>query len=169
MTTTTCDRAALGDGTVVEIRPMQADDEDRLVRFHATLSIETTYLRYFSPHPTLRPEEVHRFTHVDHTDREAFVATVDDEIIGVGRFDRLRDRSRAEAAFVVADAWHHRGIGRLLFERLATRAHEVGVSTFTAETLWSNRPMIGLFHNIGLPCTTHADDGVIHVEIALEP
>lgn len=169
MTTTACERATLADGTVVELRPMHADDEERLLRFHSTLSVETTYLRFFSPHPTLRPEEVHRFTHVDHTSREAFVATVDGEIVGVGRFDRLRDPSQAEVAFVVGDAWQGRGIGRMLFERLASRAPELGVTTFVAETMWSNRPMIGLFHHVGRPVTTRAEDGVIHVEIALAP
>ena len=169
MTTTAADRRTLADGTVVDLRPMAPDDEERLLRFHSTLSVETTYLRYFSPHPTLRPEEVHRFTHVDHRNREAFVATVDGEIIGVGRFDRLEDPSRAEVAFVVSDAFHGRGIGRMLFEQLAVRAAEVGVTTFVAETLWSNRPMIGLFHNVGRRVTSRPDDGVIHFDIALEP
>jgi RimJ/RimL family protein N-acetyltransferase len=168
MTATTCDPSTLADETV-ELRPMQADDEERLVGFHATLSRETTYLRYFTQHPTLRPEEVHRFTHVDHSEREAFVATVAGEITGVGRFDRLDDRTSAEVAFVVSDAWQGRGIGRMLFDRLAARATELGIATLVAETLWSNKRMIGLFHSVGRAVTTHAEGGVVHFDITLEP
>src|SRR5688500_17233204 len=88
------------------LRPMQDDDEERLVRFHEHLDEHSQYLRFFTPHPHLSAEEVERFTHVDHDDREALVAVLDDEIIGVGRYDRLGSGSpRAEIAFIVAKAW----------------------------------------------------------------
>ena len=157
----------LGGGQVVELRPMRPDDAERLVRFHGTLSWDTTYLRFFSPHPALSAREVDGFTHVDHVRREALLATLAGEIIGVGRFSTLTDRSVAEVAFVVSDEWHRRGIGRLLFEGLAHRARSVGIRTFTAETLWQNRPMLSLFHHVGRPVTTSSAEGVVHVEIDL--
>jgi GNAT superfamily N-acetyltransferase len=149
------------------LRPMAPADADDLVRFHEGLSIDTTYLRFFSPHPHLSATEVDRFTHVDHLEREAVVATSAGDIIGVGRFDRLADRSVAEVAFAVADGWHRQGVGRALFEHLADRAGELGVSQFHAETLWENRAMLGLFHHVGRPVTTRPDGGVVHVEIDL--
>src|SRR5687768_15754787 len=113
---------------------MRATDGDRLVRFHHTLSSDTTYLRFFSPHTELSAKEVELFTHVDHIGREAIVITSDGEIVAVGRFDRLEDRTRAEVAFAVSDAWQGKGVGRLLFERLEGRAHLIGVTHFVAET-----------------------------------
>ena len=45
----------------------------------------------------LSQRDLHRFTHVDHHDRVALVATLDGEIIGIGRFDRI-DPTSAEVA-----------------------------------------------------------------------
>ena len=47
-----CD-VVLADGGTVHVRPLGPDDADRLVAFHAGLSDETVYLRFFSPKPTL--------------------------------------------------------------------------------------------------------------------
>ena len=91
----------LRDGTEVSVVPMQATDSERLMRFHETLSSETTYSRFFSFHPELSTKELHRFTHVDHDDREAIVGLADDEIIAVARFvaDTLPHNQRMLAVF----------------------------------------------------------------------
>jgi RimJ/RimL family protein N-acetyltransferase len=146
---------------------MEASDGDRLVRFHHTLSTESTYLRFFAVHPELSADELHRFTHVDHKDREAIVATIDDEIVGVARFDRLDGGTDAEVAFVVADRWQGRGLGTLLFESLAARAREVHITRFVADTLPHNTPMLRVFQDAGLPTKTERRDGVIHLVIPL--
>ena len=95
---------------MVYVRPISIRDDERLLRFHATLSPETTRLRFFAVHPHLTLRETTRFTDVDHIDREAWVVLIDDEIIGVGRYERLADPDDAEVAFVVADRWQ--GFGR---------------------------------------------------------
>ena len=157
----------LRDGSSVAVVAMQATDSDRLMRFHGTLSPETTYSRFFLFHPELTAEEVHRFTHVDHRDREALVAVVGDEIVGVARFDRLDDPEEAEVAFVVADSWQGRGIGSLLLERLAAAAVEGGVRRFVAETLAQNRRMLTVFRHAGLPSTERVEQGVVRVTLQL--
>lgn len=159
----------LRDGSVVGVRAMSAADEARLERFHATLSAGTTYLRYFSPHPRLSASELHRFTHVDHRDREAIVALVDDEIVGVARFDRHPKGHEAEVAFVVSDAWQGKGLGTALFRALIGRAVATGVERFVAETLPHNRPMLAVFTHAGLPHQTRFVDGVVAVVIDLPP
>lgn len=159
----------LPDGTAVQLHPMRVDDSGALVRFHHTLSLETTYLRFFSVHPELSAQELHHFTDVDHVDREALVATVDDEIVGVARFDRLERGDDAEVAFVVADSWQGRGVGSALFAELAARARTLGVSRFVADTLPQNRRMLAVFYGAGLPCTTDYAAGVVHVVVDLSP
>lgn len=159
--------ALLRDGTVVGIVAMSPGDAERLVRFHDTLSSETTYRRFFSFHPELSPAELYRFTHVDHREREAVVAVVDGEIVAVARFDRLENPSDAEVAFVVADDWQGRGLGTLLFEHLTRRARDLGVARFVAETLVHNHPMLALFHHAGLPVREHVEAGVAHLTIDL--
>ena len=157
----------LRDGTEVHLHAMRGDDADALLRFHHQLSPETTHLRFFSVHPELSSRELEHFTHVDHWDREAIVATVDHEIVGVARFDRLPGGSEAEAAFVVADVWQGEGLGTALFGRLAARARELGLERFTAEVLPHNRRMLNLFHRSGLPVTARFRDGVVHVVLDL--
>jgi RimJ/RimL family protein N-acetyltransferase len=159
----------LQDGSTIEVLRMDARDAERLVRFHATLSPETTYLRFFSFHPELRPEELHRFTHVDHRDREALVAVAGGEIVAVCRFDRIGDGSEAEVAFVVADSWQGRGVGAVLFDRLADRAREVGVKRFVAETLGHNARMLAVFRHAGLPVTESLSRDVVHLTLSLGP
>jgi GNAT superfamily N-acetyltransferase len=106
---------------------------------------------------------------VDHRDREAIVATDGSEIVAVARFDRGPDRAAAEVAFVVADPWQGRGLGALLFQRLAERARTVGVSRFVAETLPENQAMLAVFHHAGVPCTSSLSDGVVHLVMELAP
>jgi GNAT superfamily N-acetyltransferase len=160
--------AELRDGTVVTIEPMHRTDTLRLEDFHSTLSPETTRLRFFHLHPELSEREIHRFTHVDHEDREALVAVHDGRIIGVARFDRLGDgSSEAEVAFVVADAWQGRGLGSVLFRRLAARAGELGVRQLVAETLFRNRRMLAVFRHSGLPCAETLEGDVVRVTLDL--
>lgn len=159
----------LRDGSELTIRPMHRTDAGRLVRFHHTLSPETTRLRFFTFHPELRPDELDRFTHVDHNDREAIVATVDDEIVGVGRWDRADDASLAEVAFVVTDAWQGRGLGSALLRSLVEQAPQRGIDRFLAVTLTDNRRMLAVFHRAGKPVTSRFVDGQVELTMDLRP
>ena len=159
----------LRDGSTVAILPMGPDEEGRLVRFHHRLSPETARRRFFSVHPELSPDELHRFTHVDHVDREAIIAVAQGEIVAVARFDRIGGGGEAEVAFVVADGWQGRGLGPVLLARLVERARELGLTRFVAETLPENRRMISVFRHAGYPITERVEDGVVEVSIELGP
>ena len=159
----------LRDGAGVDFVSMSPDDAERLVRFHHDLSPESVYLRFFTCHPELDPSELYRFTHVDHRDREAIIAVVDGEIVAVARFDRLEPPSDAEVAFVVADAWQGRGLGSLLFDRIAARARAVGIERLVAATLTHNARMLAIFRGSGLPMSTQHDGEVVDVTIDLTP
>jgi RimJ/RimL family protein N-acetyltransferase len=158
----------LPDGSEVSLVPMAPADVERLVRFHSGLSPETVYRRFFSFHPELSPDELYRFTHVDHRDREAIVASDGPEIVAVARFDRIPGSDEAEVAFVVADPWQGRGLGSLLFRRLAERARATGVRRLVAETLPENRRMLAVFHHAGVPCTSTNADGVVNLSMELD-
>src|SRR6516164_7791801 len=43
----------LSDGSTVHVRPITADDADRVVALHSRFSPRTRYLRYFSPYPRI--------------------------------------------------------------------------------------------------------------------
>ncbi|WP_347351297.1 GNAT family N-acetyltransferase [Intrasporangium sp.] len=159
----------LRDGSVTHVRPITPDDADGLRRFHNAQSEESIYLRFFAPLKELSDRDVHRFTHVDYRDRVALVATVGDDIVGVGRYDRLEGTSSAEVAFNISDRLQGKGIGSVLLEHLAAIAREVGIEKFTAEVLPQNRKMLMVFKDAGYEVTHRVEDGVVDLSFAIEP
>ncbi|WP_460021732.1 N-acetyltransferase family protein, partial [Kineosporia succinea] len=136
----------LRDGATAHLRPITADDADALQRFHVHQSPESVYLRFFAPMPRLSPRDLHHFTNVDHSDRVALIAVLGDDIVGVGRYDRLGPSSdAAEVAFNISDAHQGRGISSVLLEHLAAAARENGIRRFVADVLPRNRKMLTVF------------------------
>jgi GNAT superfamily N-acetyltransferase len=158
----------LSDGTCCSLRPIRPNDAERLVEFHQHLSLRSTYLRFFTVHPTLSAKEVERFTTVDYVDRLAFVVERSGQVIAVGRFDRIAGTSDAEVAFVVADDYQHHGLGSLLLDELARAARARGIETFLAETLCENKAMLDVFHHSGFDVSTKIDYGTVWLRFGIE-
>ncbi|MCB0988846.1 MAG: GNAT family N-acetyltransferase [Microthrixaceae bacterium] len=159
----------LADGGTMSVRPIRPDDAELILRFHERQSPESIYFRFFSPRPRLSQRDLDRFTHVDYSDRMAFVGLIGDELVGVARYDRHRGRSDAEVAFFIDDAHHGRGMATVLLEYLAAAAREAGISGFTASVLPQNRRMLGVFTQAGFTASSHFEDGVIEVDLGIEP
>ncbi|WP_066642668.1 GNAT family N-acetyltransferase [Serinicoccus hydrothermalis] len=160
----------LSDGRVAHVRPIRPDDTEAIHRFHAAQSEQSIYLRFFAPIKRLSDKDVHRFTHVDYSDRVALVMYVRDDLVGIGRYDRIREGgSVAEVAFNVSDHHQGRGIGSVLLEHLADIGREGGVTRFVADVLPQNRKMIGVFRDAGFEVSHEFDDGVIAVAFDIEP
>jgi RimJ/RimL family protein N-acetyltransferase len=159
----------LGDRTMATIRPIRPADAAALVRFHERLSPRSVSLRYFYPHLALQASEVAHLTEVDGRDRAALVVERDGELIAVGRYDRLNDRTQAEVAFVVADAFQQHGIATELLRRLAGQARNVGIACLVAEVLVENKAMLAVFHATGYPTTSTVECGTVELKMALGP
>jgi len=159
----------LGADVRLLLRPIRSDDGERLVDFHSRLSFDSIYRRYFSVHPQLSPEEVQHFTNVDYVNRLALVVLDGDEIIAVGRYDRLLETAAAEVAFLVRDSYQHLGLGHRLLAALAAAARQRGIKEFTAETLFANRDMIAVFRHSGFPVRTERIGGDVMVRFPIEP
>lgn len=158
----------LRDGRTARIRPIRPDDAFGLRAFHAQLSEQTIYFRFFAPHPELSDSEVARFTSVDHCNRVALVVTMRGHLVGVGRYDRL-DSDSAEVAFVISDDHQGLGLGSLLLEHLAAAARENGITRFTADVLPANSRMLATFRYAGYEISQGYDEGVITVSLGIEP
>lgn len=156
----------LRNGVDANVRPISHSDADRLVRFHEALSAESQRSRFFAIHPHLSAKEVERFTNVDHRDRQAFVAVVGSDIVGVARYDRL-DENDAEVAFVTRDDHQGLGVATLLFGRIATAAGAVGIKRLVAETLAENREMLRLFTRTGLVSGRSYESGVVEITMPI--
>jgi acyl-CoA synthetase (NDP forming)/RimJ/RimL family protein N-acetyltransferase len=156
----------LRDGRAAHLRPIAAGDADLLVDFYSRVSAESKYMRFFAPYPTLSERDVERFTRVDHHDRVAFVVTVGNQMIAVGRFDRIQD-DEAEVAFLVQDAHQGRGLAQLLLEHLAQAGRERGIGKFVAEVLPENVRMIQIFREMGYHVAGGFEDGVMRLEFPI--
>jgi len=156
-------------GATLLLRPIRAEDAEKLVAFHARLSFDSIYRRYFSLHPVLTADEVTHFTQVDYVDRLALVIEDGEEIVAVGRYDRYPQSPSAEVAFVVRDDYQHQGLGHRLLDGLAKAAWERGITTLCAETLSSNHDMLSVFRHSGYLITTTSEFGEISVRLAIGP
>ena len=148
----------------VATRPVQPDDRVLFRRLWPRLSPDTVYRRFHSPLHGLPSEAVDRLVTVDHDLREAVVALVGGEVVGVARYDRSpADPATAEFAILVEDAWQGIGLGRQLLVELVDLAASRGVRTLTATVQRDNDRVIGLIRRLLPDSTFTPDDDVFTV------
>jgi GNAT superfamily N-acetyltransferase len=164
------ERVRLRDGAEAIVRQVDPDDKPLLLAGFAAMTDESRYQRFMTPKRRLTTAELAYFTEVDHFDHEALGA-IDPATgngIGIARFVReRRGGPTAEAAVAVVDAWHGRGLGWALLERLAARAVEVGVREFSASLLTTNRAMLALFGRLGRMDIRHDAGTTVRLTVAL--
>jgi len=141
---------------------LEAGDGDQLGRFFYSLSPETVYRRFLSP--IARPEQLGRLhlLDLDGGRREALVAVVDGEIVGVARYARDLGRPReAELAIVVADAWQRQGLGTRLLSALADAARRAGIERFSFVALPENQAVLRLLRRFAPDTQVRFGSGVL--------
>ena len=123
---------------------LEKSDGVELRRFFYRLSPETIYRRFHSP--LARPEQAQpqRLLDIDHHDREAVVAVLDGEIIGVARYARRSGSDTAEVAVVVADHWQRQGLATRMFGALNELAEQAGVQQLTLSMQADNKGVLRL-------------------------
>lgn len=152
----------------IATRPVEPDDDERFRRLWPRLSRETVYRRFHAPLRRLPAEAVRRLVEVDHDLREAVVAVVGGEVVGVARYDRSpADPGTAEFAIVVEDAWQGFGLGRQLLGELVALAAARGVEVLTATVQPDNDRVLGLIRRVLPDSTVTPDDDVLAVRSVL--
>ncbi|WP_395156342.1 GNAT family N-acetyltransferase, partial [Ilumatobacter sp.] len=154
----------LGSGDTAYIRPLTADDKAALSDFHQRQSPDSIYRRYFSPKPELNDRELKHFTEIDMVNRVALAVESQNQFVAWASYERWPGRNEAEAAFMVDDEFHGRGIATLLLEHLAAIAQSNGIERFTAEVLGDNRGMLAVFSKAGWPLQRRFDSGVVDLD-----
>ena len=149
---------AMKDGSQVTIRPIRAEDEPQMIKFHETLSDRSVYLRYFSSLSLSRRvahERLLRICFGDY-DREMVLvaelidpATGERRIIGVGRMNKFHSRNEAEVAALVSDQYQRMGLGNELLRRVVQVARDEKVAVVSAEMLPDNIAMQAVFRRLG--------------------
>jgi len=160
-------RGIWAEGTMLDVRPIESDDTDRLKRLFGRLTTRSVQLRFFAPIRQLSRSQLTRLVDVDHDEREALVALSHDEIVAVARYARRERPGLAEIAVTVEDTWQQRGIGKRLSRRLSTLAVERGFDAFVASILPENRAALRLVKALSPDAAIRWNHGVYEASIPL--
>jgi len=163
-------------GTQVTIRPIRPDDEPLMVKFHATLSDRTVYLRYFTSISLPRRTVHERLAHICHSDHERETVLVADykdpqtgehHILAVGRLNKLQVNGEGELAVLVSDEYQHKGLGTELLRRLIQVARDEKLHRLVAEMLHDNLVMQSIFKRLGFRLWSIDDPGSVQAALNL--
>jgi GNAT superfamily N-acetyltransferase len=152
----------------VAVRIIRPDDEARLGRLFYRLSPESVYRRFFTLYTVPPPHALYELSHLDHDRKDAVVAVVGDEVVGVGRYAALSSEpDTAEVAVVVEDAWQGQGLGRRLLACATGLARLHGFRTIVATVLADNRPAIALLRSMYPDAEWTASGGEYELRVPL--
>jgi acetyltransferase len=159
-------------GQPVTLRPLRREDYDIEHAFVSGLSPETRHNRLLGGAIRITREYIERLTTVDFSRDVALAAALmlDDRevLIGVARYVLEKDGRACEYAIAIADAWHGRGIGRRLMEKLITVARGRGLERIYGEVLSTNQAMLALCRKLGFKLAhTPGDATVTRVTLEL--
>jgi len=159
------------DGQFYTIRPIQAEDADRLQAFVRALSEESRYFRFISTLSELPPKMLMRYTQIDYDRELALVAVVgpdallgatdapdDERVVGVVRYLLNPDRDSCEFAVAIADDWQGKRLGSTLMRAIIEAARAKGLKRIEGFVLGSNSRMLGLMSYLGFTIETDRDD-----------
>jgi acetyl coenzyme A synthetase (ADP forming)-like protein len=160
----------LRDGTTLRLRAPRQADEPALLAFFSRLSPQSLYLRFHGL-PSVSPQLVEPFLEPDWVERGALIGALDEDdgerVVALAVYARLRDPTRAEVAFAVADEFQGRGIGTRMLERLASIAAEAGIERFVAEVLSNNTAMLRVFAEAGFEVVRRLEGSTVEVEFGI--
>jgi acetyltransferase len=158
------------NGEEVLIRPIRPDDEPGIVRFHATLSERSVFLRYFhllQLDYRVSHERLVRICFNDYDREIALVALQGGDILAVGRLTKLRHINESEFAVLISDDHQGRGLGTELVRRLIEIARAEKHDRVNAEILPENHMMQNVCRMLGFKLEFQPDEGAIHATLEL--
>ncbi|WP_113699029.1 GNAT family N-acetyltransferase [Nonomuraea lactucae] len=149
-----------------QIRPARADDDERIRRFLAGLSLHTQTMRFFTGIPRPTASLVRALLAVDER-RDALVATLDGEIIGHAMSYR-GNTADVEVAVVVTDRWQGRGLGPRLVDTVLFRAAVRGATTVGMDVLGENRRALRMVRRLWPDATMKVTSGTVEVTAMIQ-
>jgi len=163
----------LPDGERVVIRPVLPQDEALTNAYFQDLRATSRYERFLGPMRALPAGLAAYLTHVDYCNHLALVAEVfldgRETVIAEARYARGEDKTSAEFAVSVADAWQGKGLARLLLGKIGRHAARTGVTRFRGETLASNERLLRLARKSGFSVQPSLDvPGLMLLEKVLQ-
>ena len=163
------------NNTKVTIRPILPEDEQMLVKFHATLSDRSVFLRYLQPmmfQERVVHERLARISHSDYNREIALVAESKDEnaernIMGIVRLSKLHATNEAILSILIGDPFHGIGLGAELVRRALDVAKREKVERISATLTADNQTMQHIFKKAGFKIETTVNEKLLSASITL--
>ena len=151
------------------IRGVGPADRDALQAMFHRLSPDSRYRRFLSTAASL-DVALRNVLDLDYVRRDAIVANLHGEIIGLAECHALRrSPTDVEVAVAVEDRFHRRGIGSELLDLVIARAVRNGATHLHASVLAENRPMLEMLNKIAPGAHKELDRGVVDLMFPLRP
>lgn len=139
-------------GGVAALRPLEPGELAPQLAVFEGLSSASRLNRFLVPVTTLGRTMQTALSAVDGHDHVAWLACVDEQPTGIGRYVSASSEV-AEIALEVVDEHHGRGLGAVLLDVVTTLAALAGFRRLQASVLASNTASVRLLHRIGLRLT----------------
>jgi RimJ/RimL family protein N-acetyltransferase len=160
------------DALSVRFRAIKPSDEEEMRRLFYRFSDQAVYYRYFSPIKAMPHKKMQEYVNVDYRRIMSVVAVIEEtgteRIIAEARYVRSHDRSYADTAFIVDEAYQGKGIASFLFDLLVKIAREEGVDGFTADVLSVNKAMLRVYEKSGFPIKAVLASGVYELTMPFQ-
>ncbi|GIF02188.1 bifunctional acetate--CoA ligase family protein/GNAT family N-acetyltransferase [Paractinoplanes rishiriensis] len=157
--------ALAADGGIVTLRPVRPADRRALAQMYGEATPDALRMRFFAvPSSGTLAAEIDRLCLPEGGRHIAVLAQEGDQVVGVASGERTDDTGRrAEFSVFVSASHRGRGIGTLLLEHLAARAHHHGISELIGEVLPNNFPMLRVARDLSARAWSRFDDGIVDV------
>jgi L-amino acid N-acyltransferase YncA len=150
--------ATLKDGAYILVRPMNADDQQRLMEFYSSVSEDD--LRYFR-HYVKDPAVIQDWCeHLDYSRVLPVLAITKDRIVGSAslHFGEGPKRHIAEVRLFLAKDYRKRGLGMKMIRVLIDMARKQGLHILLAEVIAEQTKVVKAFEALGFKSQATLDD-----------
>lgn len=153
----------LSNGDSYFIRPIQADDRERIVGLFDHLSPQSRYLRFAHAISKLPDDFLDDFLDLDYQKEMALVAVITtqaqtEDVIGIARYVTPAQQSTCEFSLSVRDDYAAMGVGTHLMLELIANAKQNGLQVMQGYVLSNNPKMLHLVSDLGFQIATIDDD-----------
>jgi len=155
------------EGIALTLRPIRPEDEPMVAQFHASLSQDSIYHRYFAPSSLksrVRHKELAHLCFIDYSRQMVLVAEAHNAegksaIVAIGDLKRRSESEGSEFALLVTDAYQRQGLGTEMLRQLLAVAREERWEPVTAVILPDNRVMQEICRRMGFSVQFSPEDG----------
>jgi acetyltransferase len=154
----------LKNETLVSLRPIKPEDEERFNEFLRSLSAESMRFRFFEIIKEMSHEALTRYCNLDYDREIAIIAELQENnkpIVGAVRLIVEPGGKNGEFAIVVGDKWQGLGLGSKLMDLLAEMGKDMRVDKIYGYVSASNYKMLYLCKKKGFKVDTLDEETVI--------